>query len=70
MLNKNYSTTAILFAANVIDGGKQLSDVPASFKADVQELIKTMVGDTKPVQAAAPVAQTPAKPTTVINPTK
>lgn len=65
MLTKNYSTIAILFAANVIDGGKKLDDVPATFKADVQDLIKT-VADTEPAKASAPVAQ----PTVTINPTK
>ncbi len=69
MLNKNYSTTTILFAANVIDGGKQLADIPASFKSDVQEIVKTMVGETK--QATQPATTSVVnKPTTVINPTK
>lgn len=68
MLNKNYSTPVLLFAANVIDGGKKIDEVPAMFKDDVAELIKTVAGD---VPATEPVkAVDPAKQTVTINPTK
>ena len=39
MLSKNYSTLAILMAANVIDGGKKFEEVPASISTEVGELI-------------------------------
>ncbi|GED95537.1 hypothetical protein LBSP_20970 [Lentilactobacillus buchneri subsp. silagei] len=79
MLNKNYSTATILFAANVIDGGKKLDDVPALFKGDVSELVKTLAGDTPTTktttqadssgnQANVTEATDPTKQTVVINP--
>lgn len=79
MLNKNYTTAVILFAANVIDGGKKIDEVPASFKNDVQDLIKTVAGDTTTTktttqadnsenQTNATEATDPAKQTVVINP--
>ena len=39
MLSKNYSTLAILMAANVVDGGKKFEEVPASISTEVGELI-------------------------------
>ena len=39
MLSKNYSTLAILMAANVIDGGKKFEEVPASISVEVGKLI-------------------------------
>lgn len=44
MLSKNYSTLAILMAANVIDGGKKFEDVPASISVEVGELISSIEG--------------------------
>ena len=44
MLSKNYSTLAILMAANVIDGGKKFEEVPASISVEVGELISPIEG--------------------------
>lgn len=44
MLSKNYSTLAILMAANVIDGGKKFEEVPASISVEVGELISSIEG--------------------------
>ena len=44
MLSKNYSTLAILMAANVIDGGKKFEEVPASISTEVGELISSIEG--------------------------
>lgn len=44
MLSKNYSTLAILMAANVVDGGKKFEEVPASISAEVGELISPIEG--------------------------
>ena len=44
MLSKNYSTLAILMAANVIDGGKKFEEVPASISTEVGELISPIEG--------------------------
>lgn len=54
MLDKNYSTATIIMAANVLDGGKSLSDVPAQYHDDVVAL----TGITTPT---APVVTAPAK---------
>lgn len=42
MLSKNFSTLAILMAANVIDGGKKFEEVPASISTEVGELISSI----------------------------
>lgn len=65
MLTKNYSTATILFAANVIDGGKKLDEVPASFKADVSELVKTLAGNASTTQTSQPAASQPVTQTDV-----
>ncbi|GEP72050.1 hypothetical protein FD12_GL001375 [Lentilactobacillus rapi DSM 19907 = JCM 15042] len=81
MLNKNYSTPVLLFAANVIDGGKKIEEVPAMFKDDVAALIKTVAGDVPATDTATKSAGSstqpdpakvvdPAKQTVTINPTK
>lgn len=44
MLRKNYSTLAILMAANVIDGGKKFEEVPASISVEIGELISPIEG--------------------------
>ena len=44
MLSKNYSTLAILMAANVIDGGKKFEEVPANISVEVGELISPIEG--------------------------
>lgn len=49
MLKTDYSTAVILMAANVLDGGKQLSDVPSAFQDNVAELIKA--GTSKPAES-------------------
>ena len=46
MLKKNYSTLALLFASNVLDGGKDIEAVPAQLKEDVKELVKPLEEDT------------------------
>ena len=46
MLKKNYSTLALLFASNVLDGGKDIEKVPAQLKNEVKELIKSLEEDT------------------------
>ena len=46
MLKKNYSTLALLFASNVLDGGKDIEAVPAQLKEDVKELVKSLEEDT------------------------
>lgn len=45
MLSKNYSTLAILMAANVIDGGKKFEEVPLSISTEVGELISSIEGN-------------------------
>ena len=45
MLKKNYSTLALLFASNVLDGGKDIEKVPAQLKNEVKELIKSLEAD-------------------------
>ena len=47
MLKKNYSTLALLFASNVLDGGKNIDKVPAQLKNEVKELIKSLEADTE-----------------------
>lgn len=47
MLKKNYSTLALLFASNVLDGGKDIDKVPAQIKNEVKELIKSLEVDTE-----------------------
>ena len=47
MLKKNYSTLALLFASNVLDGGKDIEKVPAQLKNEVKELIKSLEEDTE-----------------------
>ncbi|MCT3399672.1 hypothetical protein [Lentilactobacillus hilgardii] len=47
MLNKNYSTLALLFASNVLDGGKDIEKVPTQLKNEVKELIKSLEADTE-----------------------
>ena len=47
MLKKNYSTLALLFASNVLDGGKDIEKVPAQLKNEVKELIKSLEVDTE-----------------------
>lgn len=42
MLDKDYSTPVILEASNVIDGGKQFSDVPVFLQGQVKELIESL----------------------------
>lgn len=44
MLSKNYSTLAVLMAANVVDGGKKFEEVPASISTEVGELISSIEG--------------------------
>lgn len=67
MLDKKFSTTSILFAANVADGGRTIDEVPAPFKADVQALLKTdESAQTAPVKQAAPVASADATKQTVV----
>lgn len=44
MLSKNYSTLAILMAANVVDGGKKFEEVPRSISTEVGELISSIEG--------------------------
>lgn len=46
MLKKNYSTLALLFASNVLDGGKDIEAVPTQLKEDVKELVKSLEEDT------------------------
>lgn len=55
MLNKNYSTAAIIMAANVLDGGKPFVDVPEQYKADVTAL----TGISAPVPASTPAIDKP-----------
>lgn len=57
MLLKNYSTAAILMAANVVDGGKSINDVPDSFLGDVTDLVQSLVSDAKPVTANTPTVK-------------
>ncbi len=45
MLKKNYSTLALLFASNVLDGGKDIEKVPDLLKEDVKDLIKSLEED-------------------------
>ena len=47
MLKKNYSTLALLFASNVLDGGKDIEKVPVQLKNEVKELIKSLEEDTE-----------------------
>jgi hypothetical protein len=47
MLKKNYSTLALLFASNVLDGGKDIEKVPVQLKNEVKELIKSLEADTE-----------------------
>lgn len=47
MLKRNYSTLALLFASNVLDGGKDIEAVPAQLKEDVKELVKSLEEDTE-----------------------
>lgn len=47
MLKKNYSTLALLFASNVLDGGKDVEKVPTQLKNEVKELIKSLEEDTE-----------------------
>lgn len=47
MLKKNYSTLALLFASNVLDGGKDIEKVPDQLKNEVKELIKSLEADTE-----------------------
>lgn len=47
MLKKNYSTLALLFASNVLDGGKDIEKVPTQLKNEVKELIKSLEADTE-----------------------
>ncbi|MCT2883698.1 hypothetical protein [Lentilactobacillus parabuchneri] len=47
MLKKNYSTLALLFAANILDGGKDIEKVPTQLKNEVKELIKSLEADTE-----------------------
>lgn len=47
MLKKNYSTLALLFASNVLDGGKDIDKVPTQLKNEVKELIKSLEADTE-----------------------
>lgn len=47
MLKKNYSTLALLFASNVLDGGKDIEKVPSQLKNEVKELIKSLEADTE-----------------------
>lgn len=42
MLSKSYSTLALLFASNVLDGGKDFNKVPDQLKSDVKDLIKSV----------------------------
>jgi len=61
MLSKNYSTAVIIMASNVLDGGKDIKDVPTEFQSDVADIIN----------GATSVEVTPAvNPTVVINPSK
>lgn len=67
MLDKKFSTISILFAANVADGGRTIDEVPAPFKADVQELLKTdETAQTVPAKQAAPVASADTAKQTVV----
>lgn len=63
MLTKNYSTAVIIMASNVLDGGKNIKDVPAEFQADVKDIINGATSNS--VEAKPEV-----NPTVVINPTK
>ena len=42
MLSKNYSTLAILMAANVVDGGKKFEEVPASIQQKLVNLSRQL----------------------------
>lgn len=58
MLTTNYSTSLILTAANVIDGGKPFSEVPAASQPAVAELMKTLGADASTADETTPtVAQ-------------
>lgn len=46
MLDKNFSTLALLFASNVLDGGKDIEKVPEQLKGEVKELVKSLEEDT------------------------
>lgn len=63
MLTKNYSTIVLLMAANVLDGGKELKDVPAVFQDSVNEVIQALitVSDSANVLAQATQAVDDAK---------
>lgn len=45
MLSKSYSTLTLLFASNVLDGGKDFNKVPDQLKGDVKSLIKSVEDD-------------------------
>ena len=38
---------ALLFASNVLDGGKDIEKVPTQLKTEVKELIKSLEADTE-----------------------
>lgn len=51
MLTKNYSTIVLLMAANVLDGGKELKDVPAVFQDNINEVIQALNTVSKDTQS-------------------
>lgn len=61
MLTKNYSTAVIIMASNVLDGGKDIKNVPVEFQADVKDIING---------ATSVEVKPEVNPTVVINPTK
>lgn len=68
MLKTNYSTAVILMAANVLDGGKQLSDVPSAFQASVSELIEASTAKPAEPSTAAKVSSATAGGAVVVTP--
>ncbi|MCC6100523.1 MAG: hypothetical protein LIV28_03190 [Lactobacillus sp.] len=67
MLDKKYCTASILFAANVVDGGRTIDEVPAPFKTDVQALLKTdESAQTTSVKQIVPVTSVDTAKQTVV----
>lgn len=45
MLNYKFSSLAALYAANVLDGGRTIDDVPAVIKSEVEKILGLSSGD-------------------------
>lgn len=57
MLNFKFSALAAIYAANVLDGGRTIEEVPAYLQDDVKNVLGSAKNSTSTDSSTTPVAQ-------------